>query len=112
MEILTEIVALKPKQYAFKTLDGDETKKSKGVKKNVVKNELTVDDYKHSLFNKTVVRKTQYTIRSVKHTIFTQCQNKVALNNDEVSTEHKRYIIKDSHSTMAFGNVNIKPNLL
>ncbi|CAP24770.1 Protein CBG03970 [Caenorhabditis briggsae] len=53
--IITEIVALKPKQYAFKTLDGDETKKSKGVKKNVVKNELTVDDYKHSLFNKTVV---------------------------------------------------------
>ena len=75
---------------------GEESKKSKGIKKNIVKNELTVDDYKHSLFNKTVVRKTQYTIRIVKHTIFTQCQNKVALNND--CGEHKRYIIKDSDS--------------
>ncbi|CAR99753.1 Protein CBG25359 [Caenorhabditis briggsae] len=111
-KIMTELLALKPKQYGFKTLDGEETKKSKGIKKNIVKNELTLDDYKHSLFNKSIIRKTQYTIRSVKHTIFTQCQNKVALNNSENSTEHKRYIIKDNHSTMAFGNVNIKPEVL
>ncbi|CAR98546.1 Protein CBG25579 [Caenorhabditis briggsae] len=111
-KIMTELLALKPKQYGFKTLDGEETKKSKGIKKNIVKNELSLDDYKHSLFNKTIIRKTQYTIRSVKHTIFTQCQNKVALNNSENSTEHKRYIIKDNHSTMAFGNVNIKPEVL
>ena len=26
--------------------------------------------------------------------------------------KHKRYIIKDSYNTMAFGNVNIKPSFL
>ena len=110
--IMQEIVALKPKQYAYIIQSVGEVKKSKGVKKNVVKNELTINDYKNCLFNKIVIRKKQYTIRSVKHQVYTQCQNKVALNNDEISTEHKRYVIRDCHNTMAFGSVHIKPDLL
>ncbi|EFO88941.1 hypothetical protein CRE_06481 [Caenorhabditis remanei] len=137
--IMEKLVALKPKQYGYKIAQetrenfieyynrkhqeemrnpklprtqkpGDESKKSKGIKKNVVKNELTVDDFKSFLFGKTIVRKMQYCIRSVKHQIFTQCQNKVVLNNE--SGDHKRYILKDSHSTMAFGNCHIKSGVL
>uniref|UniRef100_A0A1I7X6A5 DNA-directed DNA polymerase n=1 Tax=Heterorhabditis bacteriophora TaxID=37862 RepID=A0A1I7X6A5_HETBA len=106
-KIMTELVALKPKQYAYKVLDSEEPekKKCKGIKKCIVKNDLKVDDYKDCLFNKTVIRKQQYNIRSVKHQLYTQCQNKVALNNDEFQVEHKRCIINDSHSTMAYGNV-------
>lgn len=107
--IMEELVVLKPKQYAYKIAEEtcenfkeyqnkriqeknpklpkvlkpvDENKKSKGIKKNVVKNELKVEDFRKCLFDKTIVRKTQYTIRSVKQQVFTQCQNKVALNND------------------------------
>ena len=35
--IMTQLVALKPKQYAYRTEDDEENKKSKGVKKNVIK---------------------------------------------------------------------------
>ena len=61
--IMTEIVALKPKQYAFKTEDGEEQKKSKGIKKNVIKT-LKVDDYKDCLLNNKIVRKEQFLIQS------------------------------------------------
>ena len=44
--ILTEFVALRPKLYSYKKLDGSEDKKCKGIKKCVVKKTLTFEDYK------------------------------------------------------------------
>ena len=48
--IMTESVALRPKLYSYKVLDGKEDKKCKGIKKCVVKKTLTFEDYKTCLF--------------------------------------------------------------
>ena len=82
--IMTEIVALKPKQYAYKTEDGYEHRKSKGVKKNVTKT-VKVDDYKRCLFDHSVIRREQNMIRAKKHVIYTIKMNKIALNDDDNS---------------------------
>ena len=42
--IMTEFVALRPKLYSYKKLDGSEDKKCKGIKKCVVKKTLTFED--------------------------------------------------------------------
>ena len=49
--IMTEFVALRPKLYSYKKLDGSEDKKCKGIKKCVVKKTFTFEDYKTCLFN-------------------------------------------------------------
>ena len=49
--IMTEFVALRPKLYSYRKLDGAEDKKCKGIKKCAVKKTLTFDDYKNCLFN-------------------------------------------------------------
>ena len=49
-KIMAEFVALRPKLYSYKKLDGEEDKKCKGIKKCVVKKTLTFEDYKNCLF--------------------------------------------------------------
>ena len=49
--IITEFVALRPKLYSYKKLDGSEDKKCKGNKKCVVKKTLTFEDYKTCLLS-------------------------------------------------------------
>ena len=50
-KIMTEFVALRPKLYSYKVLDGSEDKKCKGIKKCVVKKTLTFEDYTTCLFS-------------------------------------------------------------
>ena len=50
-KIMTEFVALRPKLYAYRQLDGEEDKRCKGIKKCVVKKTLGFDDYKKCLFD-------------------------------------------------------------
>ena len=45
-KIMTEFIALRPKLYSCKKLDGVEDKKCKGIKKCVIKKTLTFEDYK------------------------------------------------------------------
>ena len=53
--IMTEFIALRPKLYSYRKLDGSEDKKCKGIKKCVVKKTLTFEDYKNCLLNPPVV---------------------------------------------------------
>uniref|UniRef100_A0A8R1DYL3 DNA-directed DNA polymerase n=1 Tax=Caenorhabditis japonica TaxID=281687 RepID=A0A8R1DYL3_CAEJA len=114
-KIITEIVAIRPKQYAYKTLDGKEHKKNKGIKKNVVKKDTTLKDYRDSLFNKSVVKRKQYCIRSVKHQLFTQEIEKIVFDNrdkstfndeekDSINNGYKRMILKKGYKTKAFSS--------
>ena len=50
-KIMTEFMALRPKLYSYKKLDGLEDKKCKEIKKCVVKKTLTFEDYKTCLFS-------------------------------------------------------------
>ena len=103
--IMTEFVALRPKLYFFRQLDGSEDKKCKGIKKCVVKKTLTFEDYKNCLLNPplgrvqgpTDVYRSQLMFRSSKHEVHTIEVNKVALNRDD----DKRISKKDGISTLA-----------
>ena len=48
---ITHFIGLRRKLYSFKVEDGGLTKKCKGLKKNVVKREISFEDYKECLFS-------------------------------------------------------------
>ena len=77
-KIMTEFVALRPKLYFYKVLDGSEDKKCKGIKKCVVKKTLTFEDYKTCFFNDSTGYRSQLMFRSSRHEV-----NKVTLNRDD-----------------------------
>ena len=94
-KIMTEFIALSPKLYSYKKLDGSEDKKCKGIKKCIVKNTITFKDYKPCLFNDTTEYRSQLMFRSTKHQVHTIEVNKVALSRDD----DKRISKKDGIST-------------
>ena len=102
-KIMTEFVALRPKLYSYKKLDGSEDKKCKGIKKCVVKKTLTFEDYKTCLFSDSTEYRSQLTFRSSKHEVHTIEVNKVTLNRDD----DKRISRKDGISTFARGHKDL-----
>ena len=99
--IMTEFVALRPKLYSYRKLDGSEDKKCKGIKKCIVKETLTFDDY--YIFNPDAIYRLQLMFRSSKHEVHTIEVNKVALNRDV----NKRISKKDGISTLACGHKSL-----
>ena len=102
-KIMTEFMALRPKLYSYKKLDGSEDKKCKGIKKCVVKKTLTFEDYKAWLFNNSTEYRLQLMFRLTKHEVHTIEVNKVALNRDD----DKRITKKDGISTLARGHKSL-----
>ena len=80
----------------FKLKDNSETSKAKGVKKNVIKNTLSFEDYKKCFFSEEVM-KDMNIIRSKNHDVFSMTMNKVALS----SNDDKRLIFEDKINTKA-----------
>ena len=77
---MTEFIALRPKLYAYRKLDGKEDKKCKGIKKSVAKKTLGFNDYKECLFNsvgKSIYR-SQLMFGNNNHQVHTVEVNKVA----------------------------------
>ena len=107
-KIMTEFVALRPKLYSYKNLDGSEDKKCKGIKKCIVKKTLTFEDYKTYLFSDSSEYKSHLMFRSAKHEVHTIELNKVALNRDD----DKRISRKDGISTFARGHKDLSWNPL
>ena len=102
-KIIIEFVALRPKLYSYKKLDGSEDKKCKGIKKCVVKKTLTFEDYKTCLFNDSTEYRSQLMFRLSKHEVHTIKVNKVALNRDD----DKRISKKDGISTFVRGHKDL-----
>ena len=102
-KIMTEFMALRPKLYSYKKLDGSEDKKCKGIKKCIVKKTLTFEDYKTCLFNDSTEYRSQLMFRSSKHEVHTIEVNKVALNRDD----DKRISKRDGISTFARGHKDL-----
>ena len=82
---MTEFVALGPKLYAYRKLDGAEDKKCKGIKNRVVKKTLDFDDYKACFFDPVgaTIYRFQVKFRNKKHEVHMVEVNKVALNRDD-----------------------------
>ena len=103
-KIMTEFIALRPKLYSYKVLDGSEDKKCEGIKKCVVKKTLTFEDYETCLFSDSTEYRSQLMFRSAKHEVHTIEVNKVALNQDD----DKRISKKDGISTFARGHKDLR----
>ena len=102
-KIIAEFVALRPKLYSYRKLDGSEDKKCKGINKCVVKKTLTFEDYKTCLFNDSTEYRSQLMFRLSKYEVHTIEVNKVALNRDD----DKRISRKDGISTFGRGHKDL-----
>ena len=102
-KIIEEFVGLRSKLYSYKMFEGKEEKKCKGIKKVVVKKQISFEDYKECLLSKQPQMRKMNVIRSHQHEIFSETVNKIALAVDD----DKRIILDDGISTLAFGNKNL-----
>lgn len=106
-EIITEVVGLRSKCYAVRTKISKKKnvlKKAKGVKKNVLQNHISFDDYYNCIKDNCVELRKQYSIRSKKHEVYTISMQKIALN----PFDDKRYIIKpEGIDTLAWGHYKL-----
>ena len=100
-KILEEFIGLASKLYSNKVFasNNDEMKKAKGVKKNIIKNQITHNDYKICLENKITKTVKQKMIRSTKHRIYTIEQNKRGLS----SFDDKRCLFDRQTDTLPWG---------
>ena len=96
---ITEFVGLRAKLYAIKKFDGEEEKKCKGVKRNVIRSKISFNDYKDVLFSGKEVLRTMNVIRSRQHSLSTEQVNKIALS----ANDGKRTIKSDKMQTFAHG---------
>ena len=101
---ITEFVGLRAKLYSYKMEEGKENKKCKGIKKAVVEKSISHEDYKTCLKTGKEQLRRQNIIRSYEHTLYTEEINKVALS----AADDKRYLLKDSYDTLAWGHYKIK----
>ena len=101
---INEFVGLRSKLYSYKMDEGKENKKCKGVKKAVVERTIKHEDYKKCLETGKEQLRKQNIIRSYKHELYTEEINKIALS----AADDKRYLLKDSFDTLAWGHYKIK----
>ena len=103
-EVIDEFVGLRAKlYYSYKMLEGEESKKCKGVKKSVVKKSIDHEDCKKCLFTGKEQLRRMNVIRGHKHEVYTEEVNKVAL----CPSDDKRYIVVDQIQTLALGHYRI-----
>ena len=101
---IKEFVGLRAKLYSYKMEEGEENKRCKGIKKAVIESSITHEDYKTCLETGKEQLRKQNIIRSYEHEVYTEEINKIALS----STDDKRYLLKDSYDTLAWGHYKIK----
>ena len=102
--IIKEFVGLRAKLYSFKMDEGKENKRCKGIKKAVVEKSIRHEDYKTCLETGKEQLRRQNIIRSYEHTLYTEEINKIALS----AADDKRYLLKDSFDTLAWGHYKIR----
>ena len=100
---ICEFVGLRSKMYSYIKDDNKGGKTAKGIKKNIIKNNITHENYKYILFNDKQMYHKMKTIRSDNHELGSYEINKVSLS----CFDDKRYIRKDGKSSYAYGHSSI-----
>ena len=101
---ITEFVGLRSKMYSYVKENGKGGMTAKGVKKYVIKNKLTHENFKDVINSKSRMRYNMNTIRSMKHVIGTYEMRKVTLS----CFDDKRFLLEDGVTSYAYGNKNIQ----
>ena len=100
---ITEFVGLKSKMYSYVKINEKGGKTAKGVKNNVIKNNIKHEDYKSTLFDKEQLHHKMKMIRSQKHQLGSYEINKVSLS----CFDNKRYIHDNGISSYPYGHYKI-----
>ena len=101
---IKEFVGLRAKLYSYKMEKGKENKKCKGIKKAVVAKSIRHENYKKCLQTGKEQLRRQTIIRSYEHNLYLEEVNKIALS----AADDKRYLLKDSFDTLAWGHYKIR----
>ena len=100
---ICEFVGLRSKMYSYIKDDKKGGKTAKGIKKNVIKQDITHENYKQTLFNNEQMHHTMKTIRSSNHQLGSYELNKVSLS----CFDDKRYIHNNGVTSYAYGHYKI-----
>ena len=99
--LITEFIGLKSKMYSYVKDNEKSGRTAKGIKKNVIKNNIKHEDYKNT--NEQMHHKLK-TIRSQRHQLGSYEINKVSLS----CFDDKCYIHDNGTSSYAHGHYKIK----
>ena len=105
---MTDVVALRPKTYAY-LIDGYDddnyeknkvtNKRAKGTKMCIIKQKLMFESYKACLFDNKTIYKSQERFKSFYHIMYTEEVNRIALS----SIDDKRLQTFDRITTYPYG---------
>ena len=97
---ITEFVGLRSKMYSYIKDNQKVGKTAKGIKKNIIKNNIKHEDYKNVLLENKQIHHTMKTIRSSNHQLGSYEINKVSLS----CFDDKRYIANDGITSYSYGH--------
>ena len=100
---VTEFIGLRSKMYSYIKDNNKGGKTAKGIKKAVIKKEITHENYKSVLFGDRQIYHKMKTTRSDKHELASYEINKVSLS----CFDDKRYILGDGITSYAYGHYRI-----
>ena len=102
---ITEFIGLRSKMYSYVKENQTGGKTAKGIKKNVIKNDVKHEDYKKTLLENKQMYHKMKTIRSQNHQLGSYEINKVSLS----CFDDKRYIHDNGINSYAYGHYKIQP---
>ena len=96
--VIKEFIGLRSKMYSYE-INNKSTKKYKGVSKHTIEKDITIDDYRGTLFSSTEKTHSMKSIKSNNH-IIKSCEiTKCSLS----CFDNKRYILEDGITTLEYG---------
>ena len=101
---MKSFVGLRAKMYSCQIDDAKTIKKAKGIKKHVVKKQITHKDYETCLRDAVQFSHEQCNILSKNQTTFSIKQQKRSL----CSFDDKRYIMEDGITTLPYGHYSVR----
>ena len=101
---ICEFVGLRSKVYSYMKDNQTGGKTAKGIKKNVIKNDIKHENYKQTLLENKQMYHKMKTIRSRNHKLGSYEINKVSLS----CFDDKRYILENGIKSYAYGHYLIK----
>ena len=100
---IIEFVGLRSKMYSYIKDNDKGAKTAKGIKKNIITQNITHADYKEVLFNNKQMHHTMKTIRSNNHQLGSFELNKISLS----CFDDKRFIHQNGITSYAYGHYKI-----
>ena len=100
---ITEFIGLRSKMHSYIKDNNKGGKTAKGIKKNIINNNIKHTDYKNVLLENRQIQHTMKTIRSSKHQLGSYEINKISLS----CFDDKRYILTNGIESLAYGHYYI-----